>query len=170
MKQFLETGKIVGTHGIKGEMRVQPWCDSAEFLCEFKTLYLDEGQKELKIVSSRPHKNIVIIKVKGVDTIEQADMLREKILYINRKDVHLPEGSYFVQDLIGLEVIDADSGRVYGTLSDVSETGANDVYHINGKNGRETLIAAVPSVVIETDITKGIMKIRPLEGTFEDED
>ena len=74
------------------------------------------------------------------------------------------------QDLIGLEVIDFDTGKKYGTLSDVSETGANDVYHIKGQNGKETLIAAVPSVVIQTDITEGIMKIRPLEGTFEDED
>ena len=171
MKKYLETGKIVGTHGLKGELRVQPWCDSAEFLCGFKTLYLDEnGENSVKVVRSRAHKNIVIMQLKGVDTIEAAEQLREKIVYISRKDVKLPKGSYFIQDLIGLKVYDADTEKYYGTLSEVSATGANDVYHILGENGKETLIAAVPSVVIETNITDGIMKIRPLEGTFEDED
>ena len=96
MKQFLETGKITGTHGLKGEVRVQPWADSPEFLAEFDELYLDKGAKKIGITSSRVHKNMLIMKIKGIDTVEQADALRNKVLYMNRDDVELEDGAYFI--------------------------------------------------------------------------
>ena len=102
-KQFLDSGKIVGTHGIKGEVRIEPWADSPAFLCAFKTLYLDERGETAIRVKSRPHKNITLCKIEGVDTIEAAERLRGKIVYINRDDVRLDEGVHFVQDLIGSE-------------------------------------------------------------------
>lgn len=170
VKQFLEIGEIVGTHGVRGEIRVYPWADSGEFLCNFKTLYFDEGKRQVKILRARVHKNVVIMKLDGIDTVEDAAALRSQVLWMNRDDAKLEEGTYFIQDLIGLDVIDVDSNVKYGILSDVSFTGANDVYHIKAENGKETLIAAVPSVVIETDVENGFMKIRPLKGTFEDED
>lgn len=170
MKKYLETGKIVGTHGVRGEVRVQAWADSLEFLCQFKKLYLENGKTCLDILSARPSKNVVLMKIKGVDTIEQANLFRNKVIFLDRNDVSLPDGSFFIQDLIGLDVTDADNGMRYGTLSDVSQTGANDVYHITDDNGKETLIAAVPSVVIDIDPEGGFVKIRPLEGTFDDED
>lgn len=114
-------------------------------------------------------KNIVIMKIKGIDTPEQAQNVRNKILYMDREDVELEEGAYFVQDLIGLEVIDNDSGEQYGKLCDVSFTGANDVYHIKDRDGKIRLIPAIPDVVIDTDITKGIMKIHVLEGLFDED-
>ena len=134
-KQFLETGKIVGTHGIKGEVRIEPWCDSPEFLCAFKKLYLDPNGAAAIEVKSRPHKNITLAKIKGVETIDEAERLRGKTVYINRDDINLGEGVHFVQDLLGLEIRDADSGRVYGTLTDVLRTGANDVYEITADEG-----------------------------------
>ena len=101
-KQFLDSGKIVGTHGIKGEVRIEPWADSPAFLAAFRTLYLDgRGERKIK-VKSRPHKNITLCKIEGVDTIEDAERLRGKIVYINRDDIALEEGVHFVQDLIGL--------------------------------------------------------------------
>ena len=110
------------------------------------------------------------MKIKGFDTVEQAQLLRNKILYMNRGDVELEEGSYFVQDLIGLDVIDIDDGTVYGKLSDVSVTGANDVYHIKRPDGKkEWLIPAIPDVVIDTDITNGKMMIRKMEGLFDED-
>ena len=118
-KQYLDTGKIVGTHGIKGEVRIEHWSDSPEFLCAFKKLYLDENGQSFIKVKSRPHKNIALAKIKGVDTIESAEKFRGKIVYINRDDIVLDEGVYFVQDLIGLEVKDAGSGVVYGEITDV---------------------------------------------------
>ena len=124
VKQFLEGGKIVGTHGVRGEMRVECWCDSPQFLAQFKTLYFDEGKEKVK-VQSRAHKNMVLMKMPDVTTIEQADQLRGKIVYINRDDINLGEGVNFVQDLIGLEVRDVDNDTVYGKISDVIRTGSN---------------------------------------------
>ncbi len=166
MKRFLEIGKIVAVQGLKGDVRVEPWCDSAEFLCEFDTLYFDKGNTPVEIEKVRPHKNIVLVKIKGTDTVEAAQMLRGKILYMDREDVELDDGCYFVQDLIGLEVIDNDDGTVYGKLSEVKETGANDVYIV--KNGeKEYLIPAIPDVIISTDIENGKMLIHKLDGLFD---
>lgn len=171
IKDYLEIGKITGTHGIRGEMRVHPWCDSPEFMGKFKTLYLDKkGEKPLK-VKSKPHGQMVILKAEGIDSIEEASKYREKILYMKRSDAKLPEGKYFIQELIDCTVIDADNEKKsYGTLTDVSMTGANDVWHITDSEGREYLIPAIPSVVIDTDVEKGVIKIRPLKGIFDDED
>jgi 16S rRNA processing protein RimM len=167
MKQFLETGKITGTHGLKGEVRVQPWADSPEFLAEFDELYLDGGAKKIEITSARVHKNMIIMKIKGVDSIEAADRLRNKVLYMNRDDVELEEGAYFIQDLIGLDVIDEDTGERLGRLDDVSETGANDVYHIRTDDGREYLIPVIPDVVKEISPEQGYVKIFKMKGLFD---
>ena len=93
-KRYLETGKIVAVQGLKGEVRVEPWCDSGEFLCEFDTLYFDKGETPLEITRSRVQKNIVIMKIKGIDTPEQAQNIRNKILYMDREDVELRAGPY----------------------------------------------------------------------------
>lgn len=169
IKAFLETGKITGTHGVRGEMRVHPWCDSPEFLTEFKRLYLDDkGEQYITVTRSRAHGNMVILKAEDVDTIEAAEKLRNKVVYISREDAHIEEGSYFVQDLIDCRVVDADTGKQYGTLSDVSQTGANDVWHVATDSG-EVLIPAIPDVVQDINAADGIITIRPLKGLFDDE-
>ncbi len=167
MKQFLEIGKIVAVQGLKGEVRVEPWCDSAEFLCSFDSLYFNKGKTPVEIVKARPHKNIVLMKIEGVDTPEAAQALRGKILYMDRDDVELDEGTYFVQDLMGLEVVDADDGKVYGILSEITYTGANDVYHIKNSD-KEYLIPAIPDVIEKTDVEGGKMYIHSMDGLFED--
>lgn len=169
-KRFLDSGKIVGTHGIKGEVRIEHWCDSPEFLCGFKRLYLDEqGNTSIK-VKSRPHKNIVLCKIDGIDSIEQADLMRGKIVYIDRESVTLDEGVNFVQDLLGLEVKDADSGTVYGKITDVLRTGANDVYEITDDGGRKYFVPVIDEVITETNVDDGYVLIRPMKGIFDDED
>ena len=172
IKKFLEIGEIVGTHGIRGEMRVNPWCDSPDFVCKFKTLYYDStGSCAAQIKSARPHGNIVLLSVSGIDTVEAAQKMRGKVLYMKRSDAKLPDGSYFIAELIGCTVYDADNPeKVYGTLSDVSATGANDVWHIKDENGKEYLIPSIPDVVIETDVAADRIVIRPLTGIFDDED
>lgn len=172
IKEFLEIGEIVGTHGIKGEVRLNPWCDTPDFVSKFKTLYYDsKGCCAAEIKSARPHGNIVLLSIKGVDTVEQAQKLRGKILWMKRSDAKLPKGSFFIAELIGCEVLDADSPeKSYGTLTDVSETGANDVWHITDKSGREYLIPSIPDVVIDTDVAENRILIRPLKGIFDDED
>lgn len=167
MKQYLEIGKIVGTHGIKGEVRIQPWADSGEFAAGFKRMYFGGGAERVDIVSARPHKNIVIAKLKGVDSIEQADLLRGKVLYIDRADAVLPEGRYFIQDLLGCSVVDADNGTVYGKVTGVSSTGANDVYHVTTPEKKEYLIPAIDQVLAEKDIENGIIYIHYMSGMFD---
>ena len=168
-KQFLEVGRIVGTHGIRGELRVDPWCDSPDFLSGFKKLYFDEGKTSLKS-KARPHKNIVLLRLEGVETIDDAEKLRGKVLYIDRDDARLPEGKNFVQDLIGCRVVDADdASKEYGEIADVFKTGANDVYTVKNPSG-EFLVPVIDEVVVEKDIDGGEIKIRPLKGIFEDED
>ena len=164
--RFLETGKIVGTHGIKGEVRVQAWADSPEFLCEFDYFYLDDkGESQLEVERSRRHKNIVIMKIKGVDSIETAESLRNKILYMDREEVDIGD-SYYIADLIGCKVFDVDTKELIGNISDVSQTGANDVWHIKNDN-TEYLIPVIEQVVIDVDIDNEEISIRPLPGIFD---
>ena len=150
-------------------MRIDPWCDSPEFLCAFKKLYLDNKGETFIEVKSRPHKNVTLSKIKGLDTIEQAEKLRGKIVYINRDDINLGEGVNFVQDLIGLEVRDVDNDTVYGKISDVIRTGANDVYEITDSNNKKYLAPVIDEVVIEIDVDNGFILIRPMKGIFDDE-
>jgi 16S rRNA processing protein RimM len=170
LKQYLEAGKIVGTHGVKGELRVEPWCDSAGFLAQFHTLYWDRGAVPVTVLSSRPHKSLLLVRIEGVNTVEQGDALRGRVLYLDRRDARLPEGRWFIQDMLGLSVRDADTGKCYGTLTDVLQTGANDVYQVTAPGGREYLIPSIPQVVVRRDPEHGIMLIRPMKGIFDDED
>lgn len=169
LKRFLETGQIVGTHGLNGEVRVNPWCDSPDFLKGFKGFYFDAGKTFVKAKSIRVHKSIAIIKFEGTDNIDDASKLINKVIYIDRGWVKLPEGSYFEQDLLGLKVVDADTQKVYGTLVEVSKTGANDIYRVDS-DGHKTWIPAIKDVVKSVDIENGIMLITPLKGLFDDED
>ena len=168
--KFLEAGQIVGTHGVRGEVRVHPWCDSPQQFATFKNLYWDKEGKQPVKVKARPHKNIALALLDGVDTVEAAQVLRGKMLYVDRKDIKLPKGHYLVQDLIGITVVDADDGdKVYGTLTDVSQTGANAVYHMQTENG-VVLIPAIPDVVVEIDLTQDVLRLRPMKGLLDDDE
>lgn len=168
-KDFLEIGKFVGTHGVRGMVRIQPWSDDGAFLTQFKKFYLENGKTQIELSKITPHGNVVLAAVKGVDTIEDAEKLREKVLYIKRDDAHLPEGRYFISEIIGAKVFDADTNELLGTLADVSPTGANDVWHIK-KGEREYLVPAIPDVIVRVDINTDTVIIRPLKGIFDDED
>lgn len=169
-KQFLEAGQVVGTHGIHGEMRVQSWCDSVEVFCTLKKLYWDENGKESFKVKSRPQKNIVLMKAEGIDTIPQAEEYRNKIVYLNRKDLKLPKDTYFVQDLIGMKILDVDTSEQLGILIDVSPTGANNVYHMKTNDGKEVLIPAIPLVVKQVDFDTDSIKIFVIKGLLDDDE
>lgn len=167
MKQYLEIGKIVNVHGLRGTVKVVPWCDDPEFLCEFETLYLGKEYRPVIVTDARLQKGNVLLRLEGVETVEQAEKLRGQILYMNRDAVELEEGVYFIQDLMGLQIVDADSGKVYGKLTEVFQTGANDVYEVKAENGTAVLIPAIPDVIVKTDLENGVMTIRPLEGLFD---
>lgn len=168
---YLEIGEIVGTHGVRGELRLYPWCDSPEFVKKFKTLYWDgQGSESVSVLSCRPHGGLALLVLEGIESVEQAQALRGRILYMKRSDAKLPKGSYFLQELFGCRVIDADKPQLeYGVLSDVSKTGANDVWHIK-KDDKEYLLPAIKQVVASVDIEANIVKIRPMKGIFDDAD
>lgn len=159
MNEFLDCGQIVNTHGIRGEVRIVPWADSPEFLRGFSTLYADGAP--IRITSSRVHKGGVIAKLDGVDTVEQAMLLKGKTLQIRRADAELPEGSFFLADIIGLDVID-ESGRKLGILREVLSPSVQQVYVVDGR--REIMIPAVPEFILETNIAGGYIKVRLIEG------
>lgn len=166
--EYLEAGQIVGTHGCAGEMRVQPWCNSPDFLTRFKTFYLDKnGTGQVSVRSCRAHKNIALLKICGTDSIESAEKMRGKVLYIRRDDANIPEGEWFVQELIGCKAYDADSNELLGELTDVSKTGANDVWHIKNERG-EFLVPAIKSVVIDVDVSAEKVVLRPIKGIFDE--
>ncbi len=164
LKQFLEVGKITNTHGVMGEVRVQPWADSPDFLCQFKTLYLDdEGGWSIKVERARVHKNMAILKLENITDVPSAISLKNAVLYINRDDVTLPKGSFFIADLMGMEVRDAASGTVLGKIADVLNLPANNVYVVRGGE-REILIPAVDAFVAETNVEEGFIRVNLIDG------
>lgn len=160
---LLQAGKIINTHALKGDMRIYPYCDSAEFICEVKRLYID-GQG-YKVTAARVHKGQALVHLKGIDKIEDAEALVGKLIYFDKKDVELDDGQYFIDDIIGLIVEDIDTGEVYGKVTDVFPTGANDVFEVSGE--RTLLVPKIDEVVLDIDLKNGVIKIRPLQGLFE---
>lgn len=168
MKKYLEIAKITATQGIRGEVRCQYYCDGPEVLCGFKTLYIDKGKKPIKVLRAFPHKNVVVMKIEGIESIEDAEPLIGKMLYINRDDAELPPDTYFIQDIIGLEVRDVDTGEIYGKISEVYQNGASDVYSIRKEDGKELMFPCIDEVVKSIDTENGVVMIKPLAGLFED--
>lgn len=170
IKNYLELGQIVSTHGIKGEVRFNPWCDTPEFIKKFKTLYFDKnGEKEIKVISARAHGNVAILMLEGIDDVDKARALKNTVLYMKRSDAKLPKGTWFIQELFDCTVIDNETGKELGIIIDVSETGANDVWHIKTPKGSEVLIPAIKQVVVSVDVEERIVKIIPIKGLFDDE-
>ena len=163
LQQFLEIGKTTNVHGLMGEVRVQPWADSPDFLCQFDTLYVEEAHWPVKVERARVHKNMVIMKLEGVTDVNGALAMRNAVLYIDRKDAKLPEGSFFIVDLMGLEVRDAATGAALGKIADVLNLPANNVYVVRGGE-REIMVPAVPTFIAETNIEEGFVRVNMMEG------
>ena len=158
-KQYIEAGRIVNTHGIAGEVKIEVWLDSPQFMKRFKTLY--SGDDKLSVTSSRVHKGFLIVKLEGVDDVNAAMALKGTDVYIDRRDAHLPKGTFFVSDIIGAEVID-EAGSSVGKLVDVMETPASNIYVVKGE--QEHLIPAVPEFILSTDAENGVIKVHLIEG------
>ncbi len=159
--EMLEAGRLVTTHGVRGELKLQPWVDSAEFAQKIRTLYLDGAP--LEIVSRRVHKNALLLTVAGVDTVEKARLLVGKILTFRREDAPLPEHSYFIADLVGLTVFDRRTGQTLGRVTDVLQRPANDVYVVSDGR-REVLIPAAGDFIADVDLAAGVMRVNTIEG------
>ena len=158
--RFLEVGQIVNTHGVRGEVKVVPWCDSPQFLCQFDTLYLD-GQP-IRVLEARVHKSNVLLTLEGVNDVNAAMRLKNQILHIDRTGVELPEGRHFIADLIGLQVLDDETGAKLGVITEVLTPPAQEVYVVKGE--KQYLIPAVDEFVKETNVEGGYVRVRLIEG------
>lgn len=167
MKRFLEAGKLVRTHGVRGELCLEPWADSPEFLRQVKEFFFDpQGQRPAGLTSARVHKGRLLVCLRGVDTVEQADALRGRVLYLDREEIRLEEGRFFLQDLLGLQAVDGRTGQVYGRIKEVLNTPANDVYRIvDGE--REYLFPAVGHMIKRTAPEEGVIELLPIPGIFD---
>ena len=165
-RAHLECGKIINTHGINGVVKAESWCDSPEILASLEKVFiLENGKlKKYRIADASVFKRFVLLELVGVSTVEEAEKLREKVLYLERSDLELEEGEVFIADLIGLPVIDVDSGVEYGKITDVMNTGASDIYVIATPNG-EAMMPAVKEFVKNIDLEKGVL-VSPIEGMF----
>ena len=158
-KQYIEAGRIVNTHGVAGEVKIEVWLDSPQFLKSFKRCFIDK--REVKLLSARVHKGFLIAKLQGVEDVNAAMALKGRTLFIDRSDARLPKGAFFLQDIIGASVVD-EQGREIGKLTDVMETPASNVYVVKGE--REHLIPAVPEFIMSTDTESGIITVHLIEG------
>ena len=158
-KQYIEAGRIVNTHGVAGEVKIEVWLDSPQFLKSFKRCFIDK--REVKLLSARVHKGFLIVKLEGVEDVNAAMALKGRTVFIDRADARLPKGAFFLQDIIGASVVD-ESGSEIGKLVDVMETPASNVYVVKGE--REHLIPAVPEFVMSTDADNGIITVHLIEG------
>ena len=162
----LEIGQIVNTFGIKGFVKVNPWVNDVTRFDDLKKVYIKirKSLKELEIEEVKYHKNQVLLKFKGVETVEQAEMLRNAILEIDRKDaIPLEEGEYFIADLLESEVY-TDEGEKLGILEDIFNTGSNDIYVVRDELGKQILLPAIKEVIKKVDIENKKMIVHLLPG------
>lgn len=161
---LIPTGEIVNTHGLRGALKIMPWADDPAFLLEFHRFFIDE--KEYAVQRASLQKSMVLVKLKGVDSIDDAAKLRHREIFIAREDVKLEDGSVFIADLIGLKVLAGD--QEIGTIADVMTLPGNDVYVVRGEN--EYLIPAVQEFVKEINTEAGFVRVQLIEGMQNDAD
>lgn len=159
--QYLEAGEIVSTHGIRGEMKVLPWSDGPDFLLDFERVRI--GQKDYKVESCRIQKTCNLLKVMGVESVEEAQLLRGKTVEVYREDA--PADVIFVAELIGIRVV--CEGDELGIITDVLDYPGNNVYVVSGDHSY--MIPAVKEFVLSTDLDAGVMEVRIIEGMRTDE-
>ena len=165
-KQLLEAGKIINTHGIRGELKVQPWCDSLEIFLSLKRLYLD--QTEYRVVSSRPHKGNALVILQGIDRLDLAESLKNKTVYLNREDIPLSENTAFIHDMIGLPVFDRRTQQEIGLFKEMLHLPAGDIMLIR-QDSRQYMIPAVETFLKKIDLKNHLIEVSTIEGMLDDE-
>lgn len=168
MQEKLRVGRVTATHGLKGEVKVYPTTDEPERFLELETVYLDLGtmQRALEIEHVRFFKNLVIVKFRGLDRIEDVMSFRQKDLYVDRKDAKpLGENEWYIGDIIGLRVV-TDEGTELGVIRDVLQNGANDNYIVKTPE-REILIPAIRQCILNVSLEEGVMTVHLLDGLLD---
>ncbi len=165
MENLIDVAEIVNTHGLRGEVKVIPRTDYVEFFEEIDGVYTKDGTY-FKIKSVKYHKGSAILKLSGVDAIEEADKMRQTVLYVEKSLFDsLPEGTYLVADIIGLEV--KDEKLSYGHITDVFQTGSNDVYTVEKKGSETIYLPALKTVIKEVNLAEGYMLVEIPEGLLD---
>lgn len=169
MEQFLRVGVISSTHGIKGEVKVFPTTDDANRFKKLKEVLLDTGKEHisLEVEQVKFHKNMVIVKFKGYDNINDVEMYKGKDLLVSRDQaVKLEPDENFIIDLIGLKVV-TDEGADFGTVKDILQTGANDVYVIDGNDGKEYLFPSIKECILDVNLDEGTVTVHIMDGLLD---
>ncbi len=172
MKQYIEIGKIINTHGVRGAVKVDPWCDSPAVLAKMKAVFFPPKTSggefiKVEILGGSVQKDKVLLTLDGITTVEDAMLLKNTVIYAHRDDIPVKEGSFLIADLIGLDVIDANNGRNYGRLRDVIQGGSGDIYDIATEKG-SVLMPAVKEFVKSIELEKAIY-ITPIKGFFDED-
>jgi len=163
--KYIDVGQIVNTHGLRGEVKVNPRTDAPEVFEIFETLYTDDG-KEYKVKGVRYQKSCVLLKLADICDVDAAERMRNKVLYASRELFSdLPEDTYLVADIVGLEV--KDENTVYGKVEDVITTGSNDVYAVKAAVGKSIYIPAIREVIKEINIKEGYVLIEMPKGLLD---
>lgn len=165
-QEFLEIGQIANTFGVKGMIKIIPYTDDIKRFDELNTIYIEnkKGKKEYQIEDVKYHKNMVLMKIKGINTIEEAEFLKESYVKIDRKKaIPLEKDTYFIVDLIGLEVY-TDKNEFLGNIVDIYNTGSNDIYVVKNKEGKQLLLPAIEDVIKNIDIKNKKIVIHIIDG------
>ena len=166
MTKYLEIGQIVNTIGIKGMVKIKPFTDDINRFDRLKKVYISNknGKKEYQIQEVKYHKNMVLMKLEGIDTPEQADLLRQSYLLVDRADEEpLEEGVYYIVDLLGLEVY-TDDNKLLGKVDDIFNTGSNDIYVVKDGKGKQILLPGIPDVIKNVDLESGKIIVHLIPG------
>ena len=166
MTKYLEIGQIVNTFGIKGMVKVKPFTDNIKRFDKLEKVYIKnkEGKKEYKIEEVKYHKNMVLIKFVGIENPEEANLLRESYLLVDREtEEPLEEGTYYIVDMIGLEVY-TDKGENLGILEDIFNTGSNDIYVVKNELGKQILLPAIKEVIKQVDMENKKITVHLIPG------
>lgn len=167
MKKYMEMGKIVNTHGIKGNVKAESWGDDIEELLDFDFFYVGSQKKIYQVEKAQMHGNAAMIKFVGVDDVEAAQSLKNQILYMDREALEpLKEGTYYTADLFGLKVF-LENGALLGKVADVMKTGANDVLIVRNEGKKEVLIPFIHDCIKDVDFSNESILITPIEGLLD---
>ena len=169
MQNYLPACKIVSTHGVRGEMKALPLCDGAAFLAKFKRLFATaQGGGECRVLGVRAQGNAILLRLEGVCDMDAARALVGRTYYFAKADARLPKGRFFIDDLLGCEVIDADTAHVYGTLTAIDHPAAQDIYTVTDAAGGKHAFPAVPEFVKKIDMDTREILVAPIPGMFDE--
>ncbi len=173
LSRFIECGRIINTHGCRGEVKAEPWTDAPHDMVDLGRVFIGDGEEKQEIKITRGsvmQGRFLLLGLEGVTTMDEADALRGTVLYALREDFHLAEGQYFLSDAVGLPVLDAREGRegnTLGTVADILPGAAAQLYAVKTPAGDEVLVPAVPAFI--TEVRPGeFVRMTPIDGMFED--